>query len=323
MNLPQRSLGRSGLNVSAIGLGCMGFSWGYGAPASRSEAVFVINAAMEMGITFFDTGELYGPFANEELLAMAVNGRRQQVTLATKVGYKFSQGKSVGLDSSPANIKKAVDGCLRRLQCDYIDLLYQHRVDPQVPIEETVGSMSELVAAGKVKQLGLCEANAETIRRAHTTHPIATVQSEYSLWQREIEQSVIPTLKELGIGLVAFSPLGRGLFGGEIDEATKFHDQDLRQLDERFHADHRAKNLSLLRSINDVATRNSCTSAQVALSWLLQQDCDVVPIPGTTSIAHLKDDVGAASVRLSASDMNALDILGAQQSGKRPFKNSQ
>lgn len=322
-NLERRVLGPFGLEVSAIGLGCMGFSWGYGARPQESKAIAVIHAALDSGITFFDTAELYGPYVNEELLARALKGCRERATIATKVGYKFEDGKIAGLDSRPASVRKAVEGCLRRLGSDYIDLLYQHRVDPGVAIEETVGEMARMVAEGKVRHIGLCEANAETIKRAHATHPLTALQSEYSLWERSIETSVIATLQQLNIGLVAFCPLGRGLFGGEFDSSANLADTDIRRTDPRFKSSNISQNMLLVQTLKRVANRKCCTPAQIALAWIFHKLPNVVPIPGTTSGTHLSENAAAVRISLHAKDLQELDALAARRVGERAFRNAQ
>jgi len=328
--MKRRSLGKSAgrsspapLSVSAIGLGCMALSWGYGCPVSDSEGISLIRAALEHGITFLDTAELYGPFVNERLLAKAIADCREQVVVATKVGYKIENGKAGGLDSSPAQIRKAVEGCLRRLEVDHIDLLYQHRVDPLVPIEDTISEMSSLVGEGKVRHIGLCEVSADTIRRAHAVHPLTAVQSEYSLWERGLEASVLPTLQELGIGLVAFCPLGRGLFGGKVSDLKRLRHNDLRRDDPRFAADNLEGNSYIVEELKAIAARRQCTSAQIALAWLLAKSEFVVPIPGTTSVSHLRENAAAVTMQLTEQEMHALDALAVRRCGDRPFRNVQ
>ena len=306
----KRTLGRNGLEVSAIGLGCMGMSFAYGAPEERDEreSIATIHRALELGVTFFDTAEAYGPYRNEELLARALGGRRDRAVIATKFGFKFdTRGAINGVDSHPAHIREVVEGSLRRLKTDHIDLLYQHRVDRTVPVEDVVGVMAEFVAAGKVRHLGLSEAGEQTIRRAHAVHPIAALQSEYSLWERNLEPRILPLLRELGIGLVPFAPLGRGFLTGGVRRAEEYPEGDYRRGDPRYQGANFDANMQAALAVRELAAKQRVTAGQVALAWLLQKGADVVPIPGSRQRAHLEENVGAASVSLSPEDMIALD----------------
>ena len=311
--LHTRALGSQGLTVSGIGLGLMGMSQSYGAPEERNEqeSIATIHRAIELGCTFLDTAEVYGPYVNEELLAQALqqlgSAARSRVVIATKFGMRIENGAIIGTDSRPDQLKLAVDGSLRRLRTDHIDLLYQHRVDKLVPIEDTVGAMADLVAAGKVRYLGLSEAGAGTIRRAHAVHPISALQSEYSLWERNLEPEIMPTLRELGIGLVAFSPLGKGFLTGGIDAGTTFDATDFRNTIPRFSADNRQANQALVAVLRTIAEQKQATPSQIALAWLLNKGQDIVPIPGTKRRKYLDENIGAASVSLSADDMTLLD----------------
>ena len=308
--VPRRKLGGGGLEVSAIGLGCMGMSFAYGAPEERDEAesIATIHRAMELGVTFFDTAEAYGPYTNEALLARALKGRRDRVVIATKFGFKFDEkGAIAGTDSRPEHIREVVEESLRRLQTDHIDLLYQHRVDRTVPIEEVVGTMAALVRAGKVRHLGLSEAGEQTIRRAHAVHPIAALQSEYSLWERNLEPRIIPLLRELGIGLVPFAPLGRGFLTGSAKPAEEYPVGDYRRGDPRYQGENFAANMRAASAVRELGARKGATAGQIALAWLLHKGPDIVPIPGTKSRRHLEDNMGAAAVSLSAEEMAALD----------------
>lgn len=300
----KRTLGSPGLVVSAEGLGCMGMSQSYG-PADEQESLATIDRALELGIDFFDTAEVYGPYINEELLGRALRGKRDKVIIATKFGWKIEEGKVAGLDSK--HIRQAVEGSLKRLQTDYIDLLYQHRVDPEVPIEAVVGMMSDLVREGKVRYLGLSEAGEQTIRRAHAVHPITALQSEYSLWERNLEPRIIPLLRELGIGLVPFSPLGRGFLAGNVKRAEEYPEGDFRRGDPRFQGENFDANMRAASVVREVATTHGATPAQIALAWLLHKGGDIVPIPGTKRRKYLEENVGAASIALSADDMALLD----------------
>jgi aryl-alcohol dehydrogenase-like predicted oxidoreductase len=305
-----RKLGRQGLEVSELGLGCMSMSHAYGDYGNEADSIATIHRALDLGVTFFDTAEVYGPFTNEKLLGRALKGRFKDIVIATKFGWRIVEGKQVpGLDSSPANIRKVVDESLQRLGTDHIDLLYQHRVDPNVQIEEVVGVMGELVRAGKVRYLGLSEAGATTIRRAHATHPIAALQSEYSLWERGIEAEVIPTLRELGIGLVPYSPLGRGLLTGNIKSVADFGEKDFRRGLPRLQGENFDANLRAIQVVHDVAKGIGATSGQVAIAWVLQKGDDVVPIPGTKRVKYLEENLKAADVKLSAANMALLDAV--------------
>jgi aryl-alcohol dehydrogenase-like predicted oxidoreductase len=306
--MKKRKLGN--LEVSAIGLGCMGMSFAYGTPEERDdrESIATIHRALELGVTFFDTAEAYGPFTNEELLARAFQGKRDRVVIATKFGFTFGEkGALTGLDSRPAHIREAVEGSLRRLQTDHIDLLYQHRVDKSVPIDDVVGAMAALVREGKVRFLGLSEAGEQTIRRAHAVHPIAALQSEYSLWERNLEAGLIPLLRELGIGLVPFAPLGRGFLTGNVKRAEEYPEGDYRRGDPRYQGENFEANVRAASAVRDIAVRMKATPAQIALAWLLHKGPDIVPIPGSKTRKHLEDNVGAADVALTAEDMAALD----------------
>ncbi|HWA43486.1 MAG TPA: aldo/keto reductase [Hypericibacter adhaerens] len=307
--MQKRKLGNSGLEVSALGLGCMGMSFAYGPPADRQEMIALIRTAVERGITFFDTAEVYGPFTNEELVGEALAPVRRQVVIATKFGFDIDPetGKQRGLNSRPAHIRQVVDASLKRLKTDVIDLLYQHRVDPQVPIEEVAGTVKDLVRAGKVKHFGLSEAGAKTIRRAHAVQPVAALQSEYSLWWREPEAEILPTLEELGIGFVPFSPLGKGFLTGAIDANTTFASTDFRNIVPRFTPEARRANQALVDRIREIATRKQVTPAQIAIAWLLAQKPWIVPIPGTTKQNRLEENIGAAGISLTADDLQAID----------------
>lgn len=301
-----RTLGRSGLEVSAIGLGCMGLSYAYGPAVEPAHGIALIRAAFERGVTFFDTAEAYGPWVNEELVGEAVAPFRDQVVIATKFG--FADGEvAKGLDSRPEHIRAVADASLKRLKTDRIDLFYQHRVDPNVPIEDVAGTVRELIREGKVKHFGLSEAGAETIRRAHAVQPVAALQSEYSLWWREPEQSVLPVLEELGIGFVPFSPLGKGFLTGTIDAQTSFAKDDFRRVVPRFSEDNRKANAGLVEVLGQLADARGVTRAQIAIAWLLAQKPWIVPIPGTTKLQRLEENVGAASVELREQDLLAID----------------
>ncbi len=317
--MQKRTLGRSGLEVSALGFGCMGISFGYGPGVSRQDGIAVIRAAVERGVTFFDTAEAYGPFKNEEVVGEALRPVRDQVVIATKFGFKFEGGKQAGLDSRPAHIREVAEASLKRLGTDRIDLLYQHRVDPDVPIEDVAGTVKDLIREGKVGHFGMSEAGAETIRRAHAVQPVAALQSEYSLWWREPEKLLFPTLEELGIGFVPFSPLGRGFLTGTIDETTTFDATDFRNLVPRFTAENRKANLAFVEWLTAFAGLKQATPAQVALAWLLARKPWIVPIPGTTKPHRLEENVGAVAVALTADDLGeidrataAIDIHGAR-----------
>jgi len=308
--MQKRKLGRSTLEVSAIGLGCMGMSFAYGTPEERDEqeSIATLHRAVELGVTLFDTAEAYGPYTNEELLARALKGRRDRVVIATKFGFKFDEkGAIAGMDSRPAHLREAVEGSLRRLQTDHIDLLYQHRVDRAVPIEDVVGAMASLVREGKVRFIGLSEAGEQTIRRGHAVHPIAALQSEYSLWERNLEPRIIPLLRELGIGLVPFAPLGRGFLTGSVKRAEEYPVGDYRRGDPRYQGENFEANVRAASAVRDLAARKSVTPGQIALAWLLHKGPDVVPIPGTKRRRHVEENVGAAAVSLNAEEMEALD----------------
>ena len=306
--LHQRELGRSGLQVSALGLGCMGLSHGYGPATDRSEAIALIRAAVERGVTFFDTAEVYGPFLNEDLLGEALAPVRDEVVIATKFGFTFGDdGKQQILNSRPQHIREAVEGSLQRLRTDVIDLLYQHRVDPEVPIEDVAGTVKDLIAEGKVLHFGLSEAGAQTIRRAHAVQPVAALQSEYSLWWREPEEAILPTLEELGIGFVPFSPLGKGFLTGAIDHSTHFGQDDFRSVVPRFSAQARQANQALVDALGAIAKTKGATPAQVALAWLLAQKPWIVPIPGTTKLHRLDENLGAVDMALSAAERASID----------------
>ena len=304
--LPKRRLGRQGLEVSALGLGCMGMSQSYGA-ADEKESIATIHRALDLGVTFFDTAEVYGPFVNEELVGRALGQRRKDVVVATKFGFRIVDGKQSGIDSRPGHVREALEGSLSRLGTDYVDLLYQHRVDPKVPIEDVVGAMSELVREGKVRYLGLSEAGESTIRRAHAVHPISALQSEYSLWERNLEGRIIPLLRELGIGLVPFAPLGRGFLAGGVRRAEEYPEGDFRRGDPRFSGENFDANVRAAGVVREIARRKGATPAQVALAWLLARGDDVVPIPGTKRRKYLEENVGAAFVVLSAAEIGDLD----------------
>ncbi len=307
-----RSLGQD-MRVSAIGLGCMGMSQGYGPnPGSRRDMVDMIRAAVDVGVTFLDTAEVYGPFVNEELVGEAIAPIRDRVQLATKFGWDIRGGKSVGLNSRPDHIKKVADACLQRLGVETIDLFYQHRIDPNVPIEDVAGTIGELVQAGKVKHFGLSEVRADTLRKAHAIYPVTAVQSEYSLWTRDPEPEILPTCAELGIGFVPFSPLGRGFLTGTIDPSVSFPQGDMRATIPRFEADNMSANQALVNHIRALAEAKNVTAAQVALAWLLAQAPWIVPIPGTRSLSRLKENAGATEVGLSADERADLDTLAAR-----------
>ncbi|MFL6248780.1 MAG: aldo/keto reductase [Thermoanaerobaculia bacterium] len=315
--LTTRKLGPE-LEVSALGLGCMGMSQSYG-PADEQESIATIHRAIDLGVTLFDTAEVYGPFTNEELLGRALRGKRDRVVIATKFGWNIEDGKVNGITSRPERIRAAVDGSLRRLQIDTIDLLYQHRVDPEVPIEDVVGTMRDLVQQGKVRYLGLSEAGAQTIRRAHAVHPIAALQSEYSVWERNLEAEIIPTIRELGIGLVPFSPLGRGFLTGNVKRAEEYPEGDFRRGDPRFQGENFDANMRAAASVREVAARRGATAGQIALAWLLQKGDDVVPIPGTKRRTYLEENVAAADITLSANELQQIeDALASERvSGPR------
>jgi aryl-alcohol dehydrogenase-like predicted oxidoreductase len=313
-----RKLGKSGLEVSALGLGCMGLSFGYGPATEKSQAIALIRAAFERGVTFFDTAEAYGPYQNEELVGEAVEPFRKKVAVATKFGFKEgTPGK--GLDSRPERIREHTEAALKRLRTDVIDLLYQHRVDPAVPIEEVAGTVKELIQQGKVKYFGMSESGAENIRRAHAVQPVAALQSEYSLWWREPEKDILPTLEELGIGFVPFSPLGKGFLTGAISDKTEFDKTDFRNIVPRFSEESRKANQALVDALGRIADRKQATKAQIALAWLLAQKPWIVPIPGTTKLHRLEENLGAANLVLTSDDLkeihqaiSAIDVQGAR-----------
>jgi aryl-alcohol dehydrogenase-like predicted oxidoreductase len=307
--MQKRTLGKSGLEVSALGFGCMGISSGLGPPISRTDGVAVIRAAFEAGVTFFDTAEVYGPFTNEEIVGEALAPVRDQVVIATKFGFRIEDGKQAGLDSRPAHIRAVAEASLQRMGTDRIDLLYQHRVDPDVPIEDVAGTVNDLIREGKVRHFGLSEAGLPTIRRAHAVQPVTALQSEYSLWWREPEREVLPTLEELGIGFVPFSPLGKGFLTGAITETTTFDAGDLRKVVPRFSEENRRANLAFVEWLKGFAARRHATPAQVALAWLLARKPWIVPIPGTTKRHRLDENLAAAGIQLSPEDLD--EIQGA------------
>lgn len=314
--LKKRKLGRQGLEVSELGLGCMGMSQSYGIP-NDAESIATIHRALDLGVTFFDTAEIYGPYINEELLGRALKGRREKALIATKFGFKIAGGKLVGVDSRPEQIRAVVDQSLKRLGTDSIDLLYQHRVDPQVPIEDVVGVMADLVKAGKVRYLGLSEVGEETLRRAHKIFPISALQSEYSLWERNLEPRILPLLRELGIGLVPFSPLGRGFLTGAARRAEEYPEGDFRRGDPRYQGGNYDANMRIVGKVRELAARKKATPAQIALSWLLHKGPDIVPIPGTKKRTYLEENLVAAELSLAPEDMNELDKAIPSASGDR------
>ncbi len=320
MALTKRKLGSQGLEVSAIGLGCMGMSQSYG-PADEGESIATLHRAIELGCTFFDTAQVYGPFTNEALLGRALKGLRHEVIIATKFGFRIDGGKQVGLerDSRPENIRRALEDSLHRLGTDHIDLLYQHRIDPAVPIEEVAGTVGDLVRQGKVRFFGLSEAGIANIRSAHAVHPVSALQSEYSLWERNLEPEIIPVLRELGIGLVPFSPLGRGFLTGEVKRAEEYPEGDFRRNDPRYQGTNYDANVNAARTVRDLAAANHVKPGQIALAWLLHKGNDVIPIPGTKRRTYLEENVAAATILLDAAAMNALDaaLAPAKVSGKR------
>ena len=304
--MQHRQLGHSGLEVSALGFGCMGLSYGYGPPQERQVAINLIRAAHERGVTFFDTAEAYGPFVNEEIVGEALAPVRDQVVIATKFGFKGGDS-TAGQDSRPERIREVADAALKRLKTDHIDLLYQHRVDPHVPMEDVAGTVKELIRAGKVRHFGLSEAGVESIRRAHAVQPVAALQSEYSLWWRAPEAEILPLCEELGIGFVPFSPLGKGFLTGTIDETTTFSKDDFRNIVPRFSADNRKANQVLIELLGVIATEKKATPAQIALAWLLARKPWIVPIPGTTKLHRLEENVGATSIELTATDLTRIN----------------
>jgi aryl-alcohol dehydrogenase-like predicted oxidoreductase len=305
--MQRRTLGKSGLEVSALGFGCMGISFGYDPATDRQAGVDIIRAAVDGGVTFFDTAEAYGPFANEELVGEALGPVRDHVVIATKFGFKFENGKQAGLDSRPSHVREVADASLKRLKTDRIDLFYQHRVDPDVAIEDVAGTVKDLIREGKVKHFGLSEAGVQTIRRAHAVQPVTALQSEYSLWWRDPEREVLPTLEELGIGFVPFSPLGKGFLTGKIDEKTTFDATDFRNVVPRFTEENRKANLAFVEWLKTFAERKHATPAQIALAWLLAQKPWIVPIPGTTKLPRLEENIGAAHVQLGTDDLRSID----------------
>lgn len=307
--MKQRKLGSQGLKVAAVGLGCMGMSEFYGA-ADEAESLATLNRAVELGITLFDTADAYGPFKNEELVGKALRGRRDQVVIATKFGFRRDEkGQALGISGRPEYVRSACDASLRRLGIDCIDLYYQHRVDTEVAIEDTIGAMADLVKAGKVRYLGMSEAGALTIRRAHRVHPISAVQTEYSLWSRDVEEDVLPTLRELGIGLVAYSPLGRGFLTGQIKRIEDLATDDFRRLLPRFQGENFQKNLDLVKEVKRIAGTKGITPGQLALAWVLAQGNDIVPIPGTKRRKYLEENAAAAEVKLTASDLASIEAV--------------
>ena len=319
-SLPKRRLGRQGLEVSALGLGCMGMSQSYGA-ADETESIATIHRALDLGVTFFDTAEVYGPFTNEDLVGRALAGRRHEVVIATKFGFRIVEGKSAGVDSRPEHVREVAEASLRRLRTDFIDLYYQHRVDPAVPIEDVVGAMADLVREGKVRFLGLSEAGEETIRRAHAVHPISALQSEYSLWERNLEPRLIPLLSELGIGLVPFSPLGRGFLTGTAKRGEEYPEDDFRRGDPRFAGRNFDANMRAAATVRELAKRKGATPAQVALAWLLHKGDGIVPIPGTKRRRYLEENVGAAALTLSPAEVSELDSALAPEKVAGPRYN--
>ena len=320
MSLIQRKLGSQGLEVSAIGLGCMGMSQSYG-PADEGESIATLHRAIELGCTFLDTAEVYGPFTNEELLGRALEGRRGQVVIATKFGFRIEEGKRFGgeRDSSPARIRAAVEGSLRRLGTDYIDLIYQHRVDPAVPMEDVAGTVGELVSEGKVRFFGLSEAGIANTRRAHAVHPVSALQSEYSLWERNLEPEIIPVLRELGIGLVPFCPLGRGFLTGEVRRAEEYPEGDFRRGDPRYQGENYDANVVAARIVREIAAATQAKPGQIALAWLLHKGGDIVPIPGTKRRTYLEENIAAEAIQLDPAQMKTLDeaLAPGKVSGKR------
>jgi len=312
--MEKRNLGKSNLEVSALGLGCMGLSFSYGPPVEKQQGISLIRAAVERGVTFFDTAEVHGAFTNEELVGEALAPFRAQVVIATKFGFKIdpNTGKQAGLDSRPEHIKEVAEASLKRLKTDFIDLFYQHRVDPNVPIEDVAGAVKELIQQGKVKHFGLSEAGVQTIRRAHAVQPVTALQSEYSLWWREPEAEVIPTLEELGIGFVPFSPLGKGFLTGKISDDTKFDKTDFRNIVPRFSPENRKANQTFVDLLGTVAKQKKATPAQIALAWLLAQKPWIVPIPGTTKVHRLEENSGAVNVELTPDDLRQIDSAASK-----------
>ena len=311
--MKRRKLGKSGLEVSAIGLGCMGMSSGYGPPKDKQEMISLLRAAVERGVTFFDTAEIYGPFINEELVGEALVPMRERVVIATKFGFKIGpKGEQLGLDSRPEHIKEVAEASLKRLRTDFIDLFYQHRVDPEVPIEDVAGAVKELIQQGKVKHFGLSEPGVQTIRRAHAVQPVTALQNEYSLWWRKAEEEVLPTLEELGIGFVPYSPLGRGFLTGKMNDDTTFDSSDFRTKLPRFTPEARKANQALVHLLSDIAKRKKATPAQIALAWLRAQKRWIVPIPGTTKLQRLEENIGAAEIELTQEDLREIETAASK-----------
>ena len=311
--MQKRKLGKNGPEVSALGLGCMGLSYGYGPATDKQQAIALIRAAFERGITFFDTAEAYGPFKNEELVGEAVAPFRDQVIIATKFGFRFGpKGEQIGTDSRPEHVKEVADASLKRLKTDRIDLFYQHRVDPDVPIEDVAGAVKELIQQGKVKNFGLSEAGMQTLRRAHAVQPVTALQNEYSLWWRKPEQEALPACEELGIAFIPFSPLGRGFLTGKIDENTTFDKSDFRNIVPRFTPEARKANQTLVDLLRQIAERKEATAAQIALAWLLAQKPWIVPIPGTTKLHRLEENIGAVAIKLTADDLREIEGAASQ-----------
>lgn len=320
MALNKRKLGEQGLEVPEIGLGCMGMSQSYG-PADESEAIATLHRAVELDCTFFDTAEVYGPYTNETLLGHVLKGCRDQVTIATKFGFDIQNGKRQGINSQPEHIRQAVDGSLKRLQTDYIDLLYQHRVDRAVPIEDVAGTVSDLIKEGKVRFFGLSEAGVNIIRRAHSVHPVSVVQSEYSLWERNLEQDVLPLLRELGIGLVAYAPLGRGFMTGKVKQAADYPEDDFRHNDPRFQGDNFKANMAAAQTVRKIADEQQVKPGQIALAWLLHRGVNIVPIPGTKRRRYLEENVASSSIALDSTQVRALDEALAPENISGPRYN--
>ena len=310
--MQKRKLGNSGLEVSAIGLGCMGMTFSYAPFPEKKDMIVLIRKAVEQGVNFFDTAEVYGPYNNEELVGEALAPLRDRVVIATKFGFNIQNGKSLGVNSQSETIRRAVEGSLKRLRVDVIDLLYQHRVDPNVPIEDVAGTVKDLIKEGKVKYFGLSEAGVDTIRKAHAVQPVSALQSEYSLWTRQHEKDIIPAIEELGIGLVAFSPLGKGFLAGKIDENTKFADSDLRKILPRFTEEARIANKTLLDLLQQFADRKKATTAQIALAWVLAQKPWIVPIPGTTKLHRLEENINAAFIHLTEEELREIESASEQ-----------
>ncbi len=310
--MKKRQLGNSGLTVSAIGFGCMGLNFSYGHPMEKKDAIALLRGAVEQGITFFDTAEMYGPYTNEEIVGEALAPFRNDVVIATKFGFDIQDGKMAGVNSKPAHIREVVESSLKRLNTGVIDLLYQHRVDPNVPIEDVAGTVKDLIVEGKVKHFGLSEAGVQTIRKAHAVQPVTALQSEYSLWTRKPEEEAIPALEELGIGFVPFSPLGRGFLTGKISADTKFESHDFRSNNPRFQPDAMKANLALVELLDKVAAAKGATTAQIALGWLLAQKPWIIPIPGTTKLDRVKENIGAATIELTADDLEQIENAASQ-----------